>query len=389
VSERHEGSESRRAIGTPGDRDGVVLFGPSPIPQWLGVTLSALACALGIFLAVELPFHVGKLLMVVIPATVLYAVVRPTKLLFCGDTLEVKWLWFASTVRYVDLAGFAVGERQIELRLRDGRQRTIDLLHEQELVAGLLTKVTGLVPDGHQGELVSVERNLGALLEQADAIARADEASTVEPFHVAYALATGEERAFLEGCGLNVALFDRITGDAYRGGERLPLSEELETILRAADIWCAQRGGGTVGPREVLLEIFRSGTFVVSQLARAGLTPMRYLDRLAHDLSPEQSDARAEGTLEAAALLEDVRGERAMVVLHDDPYSNIPTIAKVLEKTLVLSYAEARASAERMFSRGRETFGPYPKEQAARRAIDLMREARKMGSPLNVKLADA
>lgn len=133
----------------------------------------------------------------------------------------------------------------------------------------------------------------------------------------------------------------------------------------------------------VFYELVRVGDDAITPLLRAGFVPIRLMDHLAHGLSPEQSDERAEGTIEPAARLD---AESLRVVLLDDPYTPFVVVTRLLYAHVGLDSLRADEIARGANTDGRAIVGAFPRGAAERIARKLMMEARRAGAPLLVEL---
>jgi ATP-dependent Clp protease adapter protein ClpS len=172
----------------------------------------------------------------------------------------------------------------------------------------------------------------------------------------------------------------------YRDATDLPLGRRLGSIVTNARIGAVQAEREEVTPDDVLLELFREGDESVQDVIRRGLTPMRYVDALVNGLGPEDSDARAFGSLSREALLDGVTGERVRLVIHNDPITPTVLIVDVLAKGFPREKTAREALAEQVATAGCVRIDGLTRDEAARIAIEMMQHARMLGSPLMVSL---
>ncbi|MGZ3423429.1 MAG: ATP-dependent Clp protease adaptor ClpS [Polyangiales bacterium] len=381
------------------DRDGVLLEAPSRAGSYaIGATLLAAPIAVLCGLPAELT--------VVVTAVLAVLQTRPTKLLFRADALHERWFFLRTRIAYVELVGFSLDEHGLLLSLRNGSKHRIHAPVAygphggaiRDAIAHMLAQTAGIHPEGgpilRVGDqdvtpfvLAEPSSALEASMQVAKRMASERGSHAVESADFVEALVVGPERAVLATFGLDVEAIDvEPSGDAYRGELVDELSPSFGATLRAARLASGHRKQ-ELGPIDLLLELIRTGDAAAELLVARGLVPIRIVDHRAHGLSPAESDARSKKTLTSDALLAGIDTDRVAVVFVNDAYTPFVVVARLLEKYLDFGPAEANAFARRVDAEGRVAHGNYPRNEGAKLAIDLMHEARRVGSPLLIELA--
>ncbi len=404
------------------DRHGIVLHCEPPWSKPTRVAV-AFATAIASFAAVAmLPrrvFPVGFVFAMVVSIGPLLATQRVR---LRARRVELRWLFVRRDVPYASIVGMALEAGAVVLRLEDGRRialrphvppqsapasqsARLEAESARDTLAYLLSAACGVVPDSGpitrvgDREVPAVTRAaeapaLDALLRRATRIARGRGLARVDGSCLVSAFVAGPEREVLVRCGLDPSRFGAPTAPAYReeGDRDLPLEDAAEAVLQGARFEAVQRGRAEITSNEVLFELFRTGDPATHPLVRAGLTPMRFVDGIAHGLSPSESDARAHGTLEPEALLAGigaVDGDVVSLIVIDDDFTPTATLVELLLSHSFHDEHEAEAFARRVEDEGRAALGVFAALDGARSAIALMRAAREKGAPVLVRVEPA
>jgi len=372
------------------DRDGIVLECEPPVPKWARIAASLVVAIIAFGLAARLDGVLRFAASVLAGLLAIAPLALPLKARFRARQIELRWFFYRRDVRYVDLVGFSGTAGGVVLRLADGSTLTIDIHTEtrpahvaHEELTTTLMRATGLTAG--EGRALSLNSAaLGAAIGRASRIAQTRGSNVVESEHFVAALLAGPEREFLVRAGLRSPTSRE--GDDYRtAAGDLPPDSLFAEVLANARVDAMQHDRTDITPNHVLLELYREDDPAVESLVRSGLTPMRFVDALEHGLAPDESDARAFGTLTEQDLLRGIEGEVRLVIVRDELTPTV-VLVDVLVEHVEGERHDLEALAERVATEGRAHIDGLPREQAARTAIDMMQHARSLGSPLLVVL---
>jgi ATP-dependent Clp protease adapter protein ClpS len=371
------------------DRDGIVLECEPPAPKSARIAASLVVAIIAFGLAARLDGVLRFAASVLAGLLAIAPLAVPLKVRFRARQIELRWFFYRRDVRYVDLVGFSGTAGGVVLRLADGSTLSIDIHTEtrpahvaHEELTTTLTRATGLTP-GSTAPAVRTAA-LDAAVARASRIARTRGSNVVESEHFVAALLAGPEREFLVRAGLRSPTSRE--GDDYRTASGdLPPDSLFAEVLASSRVDAMQHERTDITPNHVLLELFREGDPAIDSLTAAGLTPMRFVDALEHGLAPDESDARAFGTLTEQDLLRGIEGEVRLVILRDEITPTV-VLVDVLVEHVEGERHDLEALAERVATDGRAHIDGLPSDEAARTAIDMMQHARSLGSPLLVVL---
>lgn len=371
------------------DRAGVLLLASSPVRSWVAFAIELAVAGLCVAAFVVLGFpRAYSLLFIAPPVALIFVLVRPTRLLFRARALERTWLFVHESIAYVDIIGVDPDDHGLTLRLRDGTRR-IDTHATivRDAIVHTLGQVTGVFPESGAvttaGGYVLPEVSSAGLSPALMTMLESAEGDPIEARDFVAAMMRGPERALLEDCGYRVAL-DPPRGDPYRPGGAIDrLSEDFKRSVRAARIAAVQHGNTEVSAVDLLLELLRGGD--IPEVVAAGLVPMRVVDRVAHGFSAAESDVRSQGTISDAELLEG-HGDRARIIVVNDPYTPYVVAERILRLHFELSLEEAAALARRADIEGSAAVGVFETGEALRLARAGMKDARSIGSPLRIRV---